>query len=72
MSRSTPIVFDTPGRIAAKLGVPLHRVDYVLRSRPYIVPSARVGRLRVFDAEGVACIRFELAAIHARTSGASP
>ena len=71
MSQATPVTFDTTGRIAAKLGVPLHRVDYVLRSRPYIVPTARVGRLRVFDAEGVACIRHELAEIDAR-SGASP
>lgn len=68
MSRSTPIIiFDTPGRIAEKLGVPLHRVDYVLRSRRHIVPSARAGRLRLYDAESVACIRHELSAIDART-----
>ena len=72
MSRSTPIVFDTPGRIAQKLGVPLHRVNYVLNTRPYIVPTARVGRMRVYDAEAVACIRHELAEIDARTTGASP
>ena len=66
MSPATP-VFDTPGRIAEKLGVPLHRVNYILNSRPYIVPTARVGRLRVFDADAVACIRHELSEIDWRT-----
>ena len=49
------------------LGVPLHRVNYVLQTRRYIVPSARVGRLRVYDADAVACIRHELSAIDVRT-----
>ena len=71
MSHSTP-VFDTPGRIAAQLGVPLHRVVYILNTRRYITPTARVGRMRVYDAEAVACIRHELAEIDATRTGASP
>ena len=63
MSHPIPIIFDTPGRIAEKLGVPLHRVNYVLNTRQYIVPSARAGRLRLFDNEAVACIRHELSEI---------
>lgn len=60
---------DTPGRIAAKLGVPLNRVLYVLATRRHIVPAARAGTLRLFDAQAVAQIRHELSGIDARRSG---
>ena len=56
----------TPGRIAEGLGVPLHRVLYVLRSRARICPSARAGTLRLFDKAAVAQIRHELNGIDAR------
>ena len=56
----------TPVVLAADLGEPLHRVLYVLRTRPHIVPSARAGRLRLYDLEAVALIRHELNAIDAR------
>ena len=56
----------TPGVIARELGVSLHRVQYVLRTRPYISPSARAGRLRLFDREAVAMIRHELNMMDAR------
>jgi hypothetical protein len=56
----------TSGRIAATLGVPLHRVQHVLATRPYIAPSARAGTLRLFDNVAVAQIRHELNAIDAR------
>ena len=59
----------TPGVLAADLDVPLHRVQYVLRSRAHITPSARAGRLRLYDREAVALIRHELNAIDARREG---
>ena len=59
----------TPGVLAADLGVPLHRVLYVLRTRTHITPSARAGRLRLYDREAVALIRHELNAIDARREG---
>ena len=56
----------TPGVIAHELGEPLHRVQYVLRARPYIVPSARAGRLRLYDRNAVAMIRYALNVMEAR------
>ena len=61
----------TPGVLAAALDVPLHRVLYVLRSRGHIRPSARAGRLRLYDREAIALIRHELNAIDARPEGAT-
>jgi len=60
-----PPRLDTPGRIAEKLGVPLHRVTYVIRTRA-IPPSAIAGQLRLFDRAAVARIRHEVNAIDAR------
>ncbi len=59
----------TPGVIAELLGVPLHRVQYVLRTRPHIRPAARAGRLRLYDNEAIAMICQELNAIEARRAG---
>lgn len=66
----TPTVptLRTPGRIADVLGVPLHRVHHVLRTRPHIQPVARAGTLRLFDRRAVAMIRHEINAIDARRS----
>jgi len=66
VSREPPKL-DTPGRIAAKLGVPVHRVQYVI-ARRRIEPAAYAGRLRLFNREAVARIRHELNAIDARRS----
>lgn len=67
MMTATPVPrLRTPGVIAAELGVPLHRVTYVLRTRPYICPAATAGRLRLFDNAGVAEIRHALNTIDAR------
>ena len=65
---STPRM-RTPGRMAALLGVPLHRVVYILQTRKHIRPAARAGRLRLYDAEALALLRHELNTIDARTSG---
>lgn len=59
----------TPGVLAADLGVPLHRVLYVLDTRKHIVPSARAGQLRLYDRQAVAQVRHELSAIDARRRG---
>ena len=56
----------TPGVIAQELGESLHRVQYVLRSRSFIRPSARAGRFRLYDLEAVARIRHALNAMDAR------
>ena len=58
----------TPGVIARELGQPLHRVLYVLRTRPDIAPAARAGRLRLYERAAVDQIRRELAFIEARRS----
>lgn len=59
----------TPGRIASLLGVPLHRVQYILSTRPRIQPSARGGTLRLFDQAALECIRNELDDIASRHGG---
>jgi hypothetical protein len=56
----------TPGRIAAELREPLHRVLHVLGTRPHIAPSARAGTLRLYNRRAVAMVRHELNAIDAR------
>lgn len=56
----------TPGRIAAELGEPLHRVLYVLSTRPHIRPAARAGTLRLYRQAAIAQVRHELNAIDAR------
>ena len=65
---ASPPPLNTTGRIAANLGVPVHRVQYVISSRD-IRPAAYAGRLRLFDHEALARIRHELNAIDARCSG---
>lgn len=64
-ARSTPTL-RTPGVIARELGQPLHRILYVLRTRPHIKAAARAGRLRLYDRQAMAMIRHELNAIDAR------
>ena len=58
----------TPGVLAQQLGVPLHRVIYILATRPHIRPTARAGQLRLYDAEALAQLRHELNLIDARRS----
>lgn len=57
----------TVGKIADHLGVPVHRVQYVVRSA-HIRPAARAARLRLFDRNGVNRIEVELNRIDARTT----
>ena len=62
-----PPALLTPGRIAERLHVALHRVTYVLRTRA-IEPAAKAGTLRLYDLAAVARVRRELEGIDARTS----
>lgn len=68
MQPKRPPQLDTVGRIADRHGVPLHRVQYVVRTKG-IEPTAIAGRLRLFDRDAVARIRYELNLIDARRSG---
>lgn len=54
--------FPTVGVIAVRLGVPAHKVEYVLRTRG-ITPVGWAGHSRVFDETAVARIKSELARI---------
>ena len=58
--------FPTVGMIASTLGVPIHRVQHVLRTRKHIRPTAMAGTLRLYSPGAVALIRHELNAIDAR------
>jgi hypothetical protein len=49
----------TTGEIARRLGVPAHRIEYIVRTRG-IQPCGWAGNARVFDEEGVAAIAAEL------------
>ncbi len=66
MSQSPAPRLRTPGRLAAEVGAPLHRVLHVLATRPHILPAARAGTLRLYDALAVAQVRHELNSIDAR------
>lgn len=57
----------SPGVLARRLNVPLHRVIYILNTRPHIRPAARAGRMRLYDREAVGQVRQELDLIDALT-----
>ena len=63
-------LFNTTGKIAADLHVPLHRVTYILKSRD-IPPAARAGRFRLFDRAAVQRIAVELLLQDAKRKGAA-
>lgn len=64
--------FQTTGTIAARLGVPLHRVEYVIRAKG-IRPVARAGAARVFGEEQVDAIAAALRKIEGRKrEGSTP
>ena len=65
MTKTVPAL-ATIGQIAHLLNVPVPRIEYVLRSRPYIQPRATAGGARCYDDHAIALIRHELSAIDAR------
>ena len=68
MSTAVPVV-PTVGQIARRLNEPLHRIEYVIRTRN-IRPVSRAGNLRVFSEADVTYIASELRRIDAdRESG---
>ena len=56
----------TPGKIAAEVGEPLHRVLRILATRRHIRPAARAGIIRLYRRDAIALVRHELNAIDAR------
>lgn len=56
----------TAGVAAERLGAPLHRVLYVLRTRQHIQPVARAGTFRLYSTKSLPLLRDELDAIAAR------
>ena len=58
----------TLGRVAETLDAPVHRIEYILRTRPHIHPAARAGRFRLFNGEAIAHIRHELIAMDAHAA----
>lgn len=63
-----PVRLRTVRLLAEDVQAPMHRVEYVLRTRPYIVPAALAGKLRLFDTLNVAQVRHALNAIDARAA----
>jgi hypothetical protein len=59
------ITETTVGEIARRLGQPLHRVEYVLRTRD-IRPTSRAGNALVYAEPDIARIASELAEIEGR------
>jgi DNA-binding transcriptional MerR regulator len=68
MTHSVPRL-ATVGEVAKLLRVPLHRIEYILRSRPHIKPKATAGGARCFGDDAIAQIRHELNSIDARQRG---
>ncbi len=58
----------TAGVMANVIGEPLHRIQYILRTREHIRPSAFAGRLRLYDHAALGKVRQELRAIDKRVS----
>jgi hypothetical protein len=62
-------IAPTVGVIARRLGEPLHRIEYVIRSRR-LQPAGRAGNLRVFSESDIVFIAGELRRMDARREGA--
>ncbi len=59
MLTAAPVIQPTIGEIARRLGKPLHRVEYIIRSRD-IRPAGLAGNARVFSDADVDRIAREL------------
>ena len=68
--QASPCSMPTVGEIARRLGQPVHRVEYLIRSRQ-IRPSGRAGNCRVFAEEDVSRISAELRQIDSRKGGSA-
>lgn len=61
---------STTGEIAQRYGVPLHRIEYLVKARG-IEPTARAGHIRVFSEADVGRIGKELDRVDERMGGTS-
>ena len=57
-----PTTLPTVGEIARRRNVPIHAVEYVIKTRG-ILPAGRAGNVRVFSEDDVLLIASELEAI---------
>lgn len=69
MKRTAPRLL-TVGEIAARLHVPIHRVQYVVRVRG-VSAAALAGRTRLFDNDALARVRHEIEAMAARAAASA-
>jgi DNA-binding transcriptional MerR regulator len=67
---SNAFLLPTIGIIAEQLGEPVHRIEYVIRSRN-IQPSGRAGNARVFTDGDIERIASELRRIDAEKGGSA-
>jgi hypothetical protein len=68
--KTLPTPMPTLGEIARRLAQPVHRIEYIIRSR-HIYPASRAGNCRVFAETDVARIATELASIGGQKGGAA-
>ncbi len=68
MDKVNSVVYPTVGEIARRLGQPVHRVEYLIRSRG-VEPSGVAGNARVFTEEDVARIASEMDRIDQQRGG---
>lgn len=71
MTTTQTVKLNTVGVLADKLGQPIHRIQYLLRTRKHIAPVAIAGRSRLYLDKTIAQLRHELNAIDARASHVS-
>jgi hypothetical protein len=66
MRNNKPPQLTTLGKVAQQLQVPIHRVQYILRSRAHINPVATAGRLRLFNQQTIELIKAEIETIDSK------
>jgi len=60
------------GQISIELGVPVHRLNYVIRSRGIKEVARAGGTVRLFDDAAIGQIKFALNAMSVTKKGAQP
>ncbi|HBI42441.1 MAG TPA: hypothetical protein DDY78_06215 [Planctomycetales bacterium] len=72
MLAESPVRLVTAADIAARLGQPPRRVQWILATRHHIRPAAQAGAVRVYSTAAIALVQDELDRIDARRKGAAP
>jgi hypothetical protein len=70
MPDATPVSLVTAADIAARLGQPLRRVQWVLATRHHIRPAALAGVVRVYSTTAIALVQDEIDRIDRRKEAA--